>query len=74
MVAFIRELFGKGTVFGFGVIGPDAGYLINTTDSWMFGWYANNNLMVLFPSAMFVIGVLIWIHRGIVNKSLVDVS
>lgn len=74
IVAFIRELFGKGTVFGFGVIGPDAGYLINTSESWLFGWYANNNLMVLFPSAMFVIGVLIWIHRGIVNKSLVDVS
>ncbi len=74
LVAFIRELFGKGTVFGFGIIGPDAGYLINTSESWLFGWYANNNLMVLFPSAMFVIGVLIWIHRGIVNKSLVDVS
>lgn len=74
MVAFIRELFGKGTVFGFGVIGPDAGYLINTSDSWLFGWYSNNNLMVLFPSAMFVIGILIWIHRGIINKSLVDVS
>ncbi len=74
IVAFIRELFGKGTVLGAKVIGPNADYLINTSDSWLFGWYANNNLMVLFPSAMFVIGVLIWIHRGIINKSLVDVS
>jgi Na+-transporting NADH:ubiquinone oxidoreductase subunit D len=73
-VAFIRELLGKGTVFGWKVIGPTGDYLINTTDSFLFGWYENNNLMVLFPSAMFVIGILIWIHRGIINKSLVDVS
>ncbi len=74
IVAFIRELFGKGTVFGLKIIGATPDYLINTTESWMFGWYENNNLMVLFPSAMFVIGVLIWVHRGIINKSLVDVS
>lgn len=74
IVAFIRELFGKGTVFGFKVIGATPDYLIDTTQSWLFGWYVPNNLMVLFPSAMFVIGILIWIHRGVINKSLVDVS
>ncbi len=74
IVAFFRELFGKGTVFGWKVIGATPDYLINTTDSYLFGWYENNNLMVLFPSAMFVIGILIWIHRGIINKNLVDVS
>jgi Na+-transporting NADH:ubiquinone oxidoreductase subunit D len=74
IVAFFRELFGKGTVFGWKIIGATPDYLINTTDSFLFGWYENNNLMVLFPSAMFVIGILIWIHRGIINKNLVDVS
>ena len=73
-VAFIRELLGKGTVFGWKVIGPTGDYLINTADSFLFGWYENNNLMVLFPSAMFVIGILICIHKGIIKKSLVDVS
>jgi len=74
IVAFFRELLGKGTVFGWKVIGATPDYLINTTDSFLFGWYENNNLMVLFPSAMFVIGILIWVHRGIINKNLVDVS
>jgi len=74
IVAFFRELLGKGTVFGWKVIGTTPDYLINTTDSFLFGWYENNNLMVLFPSAMFVIGILIWVHRGIINKNLVDVS
>jgi len=74
IVAAIREIFGKGTFFDIKLIGPTSEYFINTETSFLFGWYANNNLMVLFPSAMFVIGIVIWIHRGIVNKSLVDVS
>ncbi len=74
LVAFIRELFGKGEVFGAKIIGNTPDYLIDTTQTAMMSWYSNNNLMVLFPSAMFVIGILIWIHRGIVNKNLVDVS
>lgn len=72
-VAFFRELLGKGELFGFKIIGNTGDYALNTTEiSWL-GWYANNNLMVLFPSAMFVIGILIWAHRAW-NKSLVDVS
>lgn len=73
-VAFIRELFGKGELFGAKIIGNTPEYLVDTTTTWGLGWYANNGLMVLFPSAMFVIGVLIWIHRGWINKDLVDVS
>lgn len=72
-VAFFRELFGKGTLFDYKIIGAGGDFLINTETSWLFGWYANNNLMVLFPSAMFVIGILIWIHRAW-NPKLVDVS
>ena len=73
-VAFIREFFGKGEIYGYKVIGAGVDYTLNTEAiSWL-GWYSNNGLMVLFPSAMFVIGVLIWIHRGWINKDLVDVS
>lgn len=58
IVAAIRELFGKGSLLGFQILGD---------------WYTPNGLMVLFPSAMFVIGILIWIHRSW-NRNLIDVS
>lgn len=73
VVAFFRELLGKGTVFNFKVIGADPSYLINTASTPLLDWYANNNLMVLFPSAMFVIGIVVWVHRAW-NKNLVDIS
>ena len=73
MVAFVRELFGKGELFGAKIIGNTPEYLLDTTSTWGLGWYANNNLMVLFPSAMFVIGAIIWAHRAW-NPTLVDVS
>ena len=82
IVAVIRELFGKGTLFAgspvaWNIIGANnvtTEYLINTAaeGSWM-GWYANNNLMVLPAAAMFIIGILIWIQRSY-NTKLVDVS
>lgn len=73
IVAAIRELFGKGSLLDFKIIGPTSDYVLNTSEiSWL-GWYANNNLMVLFPSAMFVIGIVIWVHRAW-NKKLVDIS
>lgn len=73
IVAFVREVFGKGTFFDYKLIGATPEYLINTTESWLFGWYVNNNLMVLFPAAMFVIGIVIWVHRAW-RPQLVDVS
>jgi Na+-transporting NADH:ubiquinone oxidoreductase subunit D len=73
IVAAFREFFGKGTLFNFKIIGAGPDFLVDTAAiSWL-GWYENNNLMVLFPSAMFVIGVLIWVHRAW-NKKLVDIS
>jgi len=73
IVAFFREFLGKGEIFGAKLIGATAEYAIDTTESTLFGWYQGNNLMVLFPSAMFVIAVLIWAHRAW-NPKLVDVS
>ncbi len=49
-VAFVRELFGFGTIFGFTVLKT-----VNTG-----GWYVPNGLLVLSPGAFFVIGFLIW--------------
>ncbi len=78
IIAFFRELFGKGTLFAgtpiaLNIIGAGNDYLINTETSFLFGWYVNNNLMVMPAAAMFIIGVLIWIQRAKFPK-LVDVS
>jgi Na+-transporting NADH:ubiquinone oxidoreductase subunit D len=49
-VAIVRELFGAGTLLGYRI-------LPLITDS---GWYEANGLMLLPPSAFFIIGLLIW--------------
>ncbi|MEL6865960.1 MAG: NADH:ubiquinone reductase (Na(+)-transporting) subunit D [Bacteroidota bacterium] len=85
VVALIREIFGKGTLFAgspfeiflIGANNETTSYLINTAaesglGTW-FSWYANNNLMVLPAAAMFIIGILIWIQRSY-NTKLVDIS
>ncbi len=78
MVGVVREIFGKGSLFAgspieMKIIGASSDYWIDTTTSTMFGWYANNNLMVLPAAAMFIIGIMIWIQRSY-NTKLVDVS
>ncbi len=72
-VAILREFFGKGAIAGMQIIGPNADYLINTSESWLFGWYAPNNLFVFPPAAMFIIAVMIWIQRTY-RPNLVDIS
>ena len=52
-VAFLRELFGSGTLFGFEI-------LPLVTNG---GWYYSNGMMLLPPSAFFVIGGFIWLLR-----------
>ncbi len=54
IVAFFRELFGSGTIWGFQVI-PQAMYDAG---------YQNNGLMILPPMALIVLGVIIWVQRG----------
>ena len=53
ITAFLREFFGSGSVFGKQV-------LPLVTEG---GWYYPNGLMVLAPSAFFIIGGLIWALR-----------
>ena len=73
LVAAVREFFGKGSLLNIKILGPSPDYLLNTDAIWLLSWYQPNNLMVLFPSAMFVIGILIWLHRTW-NPKLVDIS
>lgn len=56
-VAFFRELFGSGTLFGMRII-PESWYL----DAG--GVYANNGMMLLPPMALITVGVIIWVQRS----------
>ena len=58
VVGFFRELFGSGTLFGFTVLPKKE--IINGE---MVGWYEPNGLMLLSPSAFFIIGIFIWVLR-----------
>jgi Na+-transporting NADH:ubiquinone oxidoreductase subunit D len=53
IVGGIRELFGSGSLFGIEIL-P----LISNG-----GWYQSNGLLLLPPSAFFLIGGLIWVIR-----------
>ena len=53
-VATLRELFGAGTLLGYPVL--------ETAQNG--GWYEPNGLMLLPPSAFFIIGLLIWAIRA----------
>ena len=61
VVAFFRELFGSGKLFGFQVI-PDIIYDMG---------YENNGLMLLSPMALITVGVFIWIQRAR-NRKLIE--
>jgi Na+-transporting NADH:ubiquinone oxidoreductase subunit D len=54
ILAFIRELFGSGKLFGYEIL-PLA------TEG---GWYVSNGMLLLPPSAFFLIGFFIWAVRA----------
>ena len=54
-VAVVRELFGAGKLFGFEI-------LPLVTEG---GWYNPNGLLLLPPSAFFIIGLFIWGLRSV---------
>ena len=58
IVAFFRELFGSGTIFGLQVI----------PQSWYNAGYENNGLMILPPMALITVGVIIWVQRGLFKQ------
>ena len=53
-IAVVRELFGSGKLLGFEI-------LPLITDG---GWYVPNGLLLLPPSALFLIGIFIWVLRS----------
>jgi len=46
LIAFVRELMGQGTLFGIRVLGD---------------WWVNWSIMVMAPSAFFLLAMLVWI-------------
>ncbi|PKP54020.1 MAG: NADH:ubiquinone reductase (Na(+)-transporting) subunit D [Bacteroidetes bacterium HGW-Bacteroidetes-1] len=60
-VAFMRELFGSGTIWGLHVI-PKSFYEMG---------YQNNGFMILPPMALILVGIIIWIQRSR-NPQLVE--
>jgi Na+-transporting NADH:ubiquinone oxidoreductase subunit D len=73
IVAVIRELFGKGSLLDYKIIGPTSEYLLNTTSTAWLSWYTPNNLLVLSPAAMFIVAIIIWVQRS-KNTKLIDIS
>ncbi len=53
IIAVIRELMGSGTLLGLRILGP---------------WWTNWSIMVMAPSAFFLLGILIWVVRGKILK------
>lgn len=53
LVGFFRELFGAGSLFGVTIL-----QTVNNG-----GWYVPNGMLLLPPSAFFLIGLIIWAFR-----------
>ena len=62
IVAFFRELFGSGSLFGIQII-PESWYIANG------GFYSNVGIMLFPPMALIIVGTIIWVHRSF-NKDL----
>lgn len=54
VVGTFRELLGSGTLLGYTILNP-------VTNG---GWYQTNGMMLLPPSAFFIIGLFIWAVRS----------
>ena len=55
VIGSLREIFGRGKLFGYEILPTvDAG-----------GWFTPFNLMLLAPSAFFMLGGLVWVVRSV---------
>ncbi len=52
-IAFVRELMGSGTIWGYTVLGD---------------WWTNWSIMVMAPGAFFVLAIFIWVVKGILTR------
>ena len=62
IVAFLRELLGSGTIYGYPVMQKLGVYSTG---------YENNGMMILPPMALIVLGLIIWFQRSR-NESLIE--
>ena len=53
IIAFVRELMGSGTIWGYTVLGD---------------WWTNWSIMVMAPGAFFVLAIFIWVVKGILTR------
>ncbi|MEW6755015.1 MAG: NADH:ubiquinone reductase (Na(+)-transporting) subunit D [Candidatus Latescibacterota bacterium] len=60
VVGVVRELFGSGRLFGIPLLSL-------ATEG---GWYVPNGLLLLPPSAFFIIGILIWVLRSVKKEQV----
>ena len=61
LVAFFRELFGSGKLYGYQII-PESFYEMG---------YVNNGFMLLSPMALITAGLIIWLQRAR-NRKLIE--
>ncbi len=61
LVAFFRELFGSGKLYGYQII-PESFYEMG---------YVNNGFMLLSPMALITVGLIIWLQRAR-NRKLIE--
>lgn len=60
ILGFVRELFGRGTLWGYPIIEKLGLYNIG---------YENNGFIIMAPMALILVGIIIWIQRSN-NKEL----
>ena len=68
-VSIVREIFGSGAISL-----PGMGQVKFLPQDWFIssgGFYENNNLMILPPIALVVVGIIIWIQRSR-NEALIE--
>ena len=78
VVAFFRELFGAGTLYGYAVLEKlNLCFIKNIFGSgdefcniYQLG-YENNGMMILPPMALVTVGIIIWVQRS-KNKKLIE--
>ncbi|MDX1651887.1 MAG: NADH:ubiquinone reductase (Na(+)-transporting) subunit D [Brumimicrobium sp.] len=59
-VAVVREVFGSGKIWGYEIFGSN----LPGSESGLYEiGYMNNNMMILPPMALVVVGIIIWIQR-----------
>ena len=70
VVSIVREIFGSGAISL-----PGMGQVKFLPEGWFIasgGFYENNNLMILPPMALVVVGIIIWIQRSRNNTLIED--